>query len=138
MTSPRRQLVDPTAPGYFHCMTCCVRRALLCGFDAVTGDSFEHRKAWVEARILELGTIFAVAVYADAEMSNHVHVAVYVDPDAAVAWSDEEVATRWAQLFPIRLPDGSVDEPATRNRAQATLGNPARVATCRARLASFS
>lgn len=74
MTSPRRQLVDPTAPGYFHCMSRCVRREFLCGVDAETGDSFEHRKAWVEERILELGACFAVAVYAYAVMSNHVHV----------------------------------------------------------------
>ena len=33
----------------------CVRRAFLCGVDAESGDSFEHRKAWVEERILELG-----------------------------------------------------------------------------------
>jgi REP element-mobilizing transposase RayT len=138
MTSPRRQLVDPTAPGYFHCVTRCVRRAFLCGFDAETGDSFEHRKTWVEERILELGSIFAVAVYAYAVMSNHVHVVVYVDPNAASGWSDDEVAARWVGLFPIRLPDGSVDALATRNRAEATAGNAERVATCRARLASLS
>lgn len=138
MTSPRRQLVDPTTPGYFHCVTRCVRRAFLCGMDAHSGDSFEHRKAWVEARILELGAIFAVAVYAYAVMSNHVHVVVYVDPDAARAWTDDEIGARWARLFPIRLPDGSVDELATRNRAEATTGNPERVAVCRERLASLS
>lgn len=119
-------------------MTRCVRRAFLCGFDAESGGSFEHRKTWVEERILELGGIFAVAIYAYAVMSNHVHVVVFVDPDAAVRWSDEEVGARWARLFPIRLPDGSVDEQATRNRALATIGSPERVATCRARLASLS
>ena len=138
MTSPRRQLVDPTSPGYFHCVTRCVRRAFLCGVDAESGESFEHRKAWVEERILELGTIFAMAVYAYAVMSNHVHVVVYVDPDAAAAWTDEAVATRWARLFPIRLPDNSVDELATHNRVEAALGSPERVATLRARLASLS
>lgn len=138
MTSPRRQLVDPTSPGYFHCVTRCVRRAFLCGFDAETGDSFEHRKQWVEERILELGSILAVGVYAYAVMSNHVHVVVYVDPDAAARWSDEEVGVRWARLFPVRLPDGSVDALATRNRVEATAGNPERVSTCRARLASLS
>ena len=119
-------------------MTRCVRRAFLCGVDAESGDSFEHRKAWVEERILELGAIFAVAVYAYAVMSNHVHVVVFVDPDAAARWSDDEVGERWARLFPIRLPDGSIDEQATRSRARATAGNPERAATCRACLASLS
>jgi hypothetical protein len=72
MTSPRRQLVDPTSPGYFHCVTRCVRRAFLCGVDVETGASFEYRKAWVEERLLELASSFAVAVYAYAVMSNHV------------------------------------------------------------------
>ena len=138
MTSPRRQLVDPAAPGYFHCMTRCVRRAFLCGVDAGSGDSFEHRRAWIEKRILELGSVFAVAVYAYAVMSNHVHVVLHVDPEAAARWSADEVARRWATLFPVRLPDGSVDQLATRNRAEATAGNPERVSTCRARLASLS
>ena len=119
-------------------MTRCVRRAFLCGFDADSGDSFEHRKGWVEERILELGTTFAVAVYAYAVMSNHVYVVVFVDPDAAARWSDDEVGERWARLFPIRLPDGGIDEQATRNRARATAGTPERAATCRARLASLS
>jgi REP element-mobilizing transposase RayT len=138
MTSPRRQLVDPTAPGFFHCVTRCVRQAFLCGFDAFTGSSFEHRRGWVEARVIELAGSFAVAIHAYAVMNNHVHVVVYVDPEAAAAWSADEVGQRWAQLFPVRLPGGEVDPEATRNRAQTTAGNPERVTECRARLASLS
>jgi hypothetical protein len=138
MTSPRGQLVDPATPGYYHCVTRCVRRAFLCGADRETGDSFEHRKAWVEERILELGEIFAVGVYAYAVMSNHVHVVLYVDPGVAAQWNADEVAARWVQLFPVRGFDGKVDDVATRNRAEVTAGNPERVATCRERLASLS
>ena len=32
----------------------CVRRAWLCGFDDYFQRSFEHRKEWVERRIMEL------------------------------------------------------------------------------------
>ncbi len=138
MTSPRRQIVDPAEPGFYHCISRCVRRAFLCGRDGESGDSFEHRKQWVEDRLLELATMFAVGIYAYAVMSNHVHVVVYVDPGAALAWSPEEVAERWVRLFPVRSLDGSVDESATANRAQAMLGNPQRIAECRARLASLS
>lgn len=97
MTSPRRQIVDPAEAGFYHCISRCVRRAFLCGQDAETGDSFEHRKAWVEERLLELATIFAVGVYAYAVMSNHVHVVIYVEPRAALAWSPGDVAARWAR-----------------------------------------
>ena len=138
MTSPRGQIVDPVEAGFYHCISRCVRRAFLCGADAVSGRSFEHRKAWVEDRLLELATIFAVGVYAYAVMSNHVHVVIYVDPGAALAWSPDEVAERWVRLFPVRGLTGEIDEEATRNRAGAMLGNPERVAECRARLASLS
>lgn len=46
----------------------------LCGFDALTGQSFEHRRDWIEHRLRELADIFAVGLYAYAVMSNHVRV----------------------------------------------------------------
>src|SRR5690349_608660 len=81
MTSPRRQSVDPAEPGFYHCISRCVRRAFLCGRDGESGNSFEHRKQWVEDRLLELATMFAVGIYAYAVMSNHVHVVVGADQD---------------------------------------------------------
>jgi REP element-mobilizing transposase RayT len=103
MTSPRSHLVDPEAPGFYHCISRCVRRAFLCGEDALSGRSFEHRKQWVEERLLELAEVFAVGVYAYAVMSNHLHVVVYVDPSATLAWSPDEVAQRWVRLTPARM-----------------------------------
>lgn len=137
MTSPRRQIVDPSAPGFYHCVSRCVRRAFLCGEDSYTGKSFEHRKAWVEARLLELARHFAVGVYAYAVMSNHLHVALHVDPGAAAAWSPDEVARRWVGVFPVCVDDG-VDEAACRERARTIAGDPQRTAVCRERLASLS
>lgn len=137
MTTPRRQIVDTTVAGFYHCVSRCVRRAFLCGEDAYTGRSFEHRKAWVESRLLELAQWFAIGIYAYAVMSNHVHVVLRIDPSVANAWSPEEVARRWVGVFPARV-DGEVDEVATRLRAQALTEDPFRVAVCRERLASVS
>jgi len=137
MTTARSQLVDPTAPGFYHCISRCVRRAFLCGDDALTGRSFKHRKQWVEDRVLELAEIFAVGVYAYAVMSNHVHLVLYVDPDATCAWSANEVAERWVQLAPARA-NGEIDPEACRARAQVLAGNPARIAVLRDRLGSLS
>ena len=78
MTQPRSQLIDPTQSGTFHCVNRCVRRSWLCGLDKYLGKSFEHRKSWVEARILELGQIFACGVHAWAVMSNHLHIVVHM------------------------------------------------------------
>jgi REP element-mobilizing transposase RayT len=56
-----------------------VRKAFLCGINNSTGENFEHRREWVDSRILELATIFAIDICAYAVMSNHLHVVVKVD-----------------------------------------------------------
>jgi len=43
-----------------------VRKAFLCGIDNSTGENFEHRREWVDTRILELATIFAIDICAYA------------------------------------------------------------------------
>ncbi|MCQ4166158.1 hypothetical protein [Tahibacter harae] len=137
MTTARALIVDPEVPGFYHCVSRCVRQAFLCGTDSYTGRCFDHRRAWIEERLLQLAEIFAIGVYAYAVMSNHVHVVTYLDPGAATAWSSDEVATRWMRLFPVRE-NGQIDTEATHLRAQLMAGNPQRIAVCRARLASLS
>jgi REP element-mobilizing transposase RayT len=91
----------------------------------------------VEDRLLELAGVFAVGIYAYAVMSNHLHVVVYVDPSATLAWSPDEVAQRWVKLTPVRV-NGEVDEAACEARATALAGNAERIAVLRARLGSLS
>ncbi|MAK90060.1 MAG: transposase, partial [Oleibacter sp.] len=67
--------------------------------DHSTGDSYEHRRGWLESKLLELPGIFAIDIAAYAIMSNHYHVVLHVDKDAALAWSDKEVISRWHLLF---------------------------------------
>ena len=102
MTQARSQLVNPNQAGTYHCINRCVRRSWLCGFDRYTKRSFEHRKPWVEARILELGEIFACGIYSWAVMSNHLHLVVHMSPTTARDWSAIDVATRWVKLYPAQ------------------------------------
>lgn len=137
MRFARHELVSVNEPGYYHCMSRCVRRAFLCGDDGHSGRSFAHRKQWIEDRLLELSALFAIDVYAYAVMSNHVHVVVHVVPAFAARWSADEVASRWSRLFPVRFA-GRVDESATLLKANTIASDDQRVAVCRERLSSLS
>jgi hypothetical protein len=102
MAQPRSQLVPAGTPSTFHCVQRCVRRAFLCGIDDYTGQSFEHRKHWVQSRIALVASCFAVDVLAYAVMSNHLHLVVHIDPTHVGSWDDEAVVERWLTLFPPR------------------------------------
>ena len=104
MTLPRSVLIDPDCTPYYHCVSRCVRRAFLCGKDAVTGRNFEHRRDWIESRLQELATIFAIDLCAYAVMSNHYHVVLHLNEAERKSWDDEEVVHRWQRLH--RLPKG--------------------------------
>ncbi len=99
MTMARGQLVDSTVTPYYHCISRCVRRAFLCG------EGCEHRKQWVEDRLKELASIFAIEVCAYAVLDNHLHVVLRLNDQAAAGWSNEETVRRWGKLFPPRGKD---------------------------------
>ena len=84
MTYARSILTPPGSPGTFHGVSRCVSRAFLCGEDRLTGRSFEHRRQWLEDRIHELwpvASIFGVAIWGCAVMSNNLPVVVQILPE---------------------------------------------------------
>ncbi|MFT2111724.1 transposase [Marinomonas sp. 2405UD68-3] len=98
MPRARSQQVSLSDTPYYHCISRCVRRAFLCGEDVVTGKSFEHRRGWIEARLLCLSQIFSIDVCAYAVMSNHLHIVLHVDDKQAKIWFTHEVLKRWHSL----------------------------------------
>ncbi|WP_196140939.1 transposase [Aliikangiella sp. G2MR2-5] len=103
MPIPRKYLVDNESAGFYHCISRCVRRAHLCGEDLVSGRNYDHRKAWLEIRMIELADVFCISLYAYAVMDNHYHLVLKINPEAAKALSDEQVAERWLLAYPGRL-----------------------------------
>lgn len=99
MTRPRSTLVSLSDTPWYHVVSRCVRRAYLCGEDYFTQQNFDHRRGWIETRIRELASVFAIDVASYAVMSNHYHVVVRIDADRARAWDDDEVLKRWTQIF---------------------------------------
>ena len=98
MPMPRSQQVCLDDTLYYHCVTRCVRRAFLCGEDPFTGVSYEHRRSWVESRLLFLASVFSIDICAYAVMSNHLHVVLHIDSEKAKHWSVFEVLERWHRL----------------------------------------
>ena len=98
MPKSRQSQISLSDTPYYHCISRCVRRAYLCGEDSVTGNSYEHRRGWVENKLLALAQVFAIDVCAYAVMSNHTHVVLHVDRDEARAWTMPEVLHRWHTL----------------------------------------
>ena len=99
MPTPRKALVSLEYTLYYHCVSRCVRKAFLCGVDHYTGQSYEHRRDWVESRLLELAAVFAIDICAYVVMSNHLHLVLRIDVELAKHWSDIEVVTQWQKLF---------------------------------------
>ena len=98
MPMPRSQQVCLDDTPYYHCVARCVRRAFLCGEDPQTGASYEHRRDWVERRLLFLASVFSIDVCAYAVMNNHLHLVLHIDSDKAKNWSVVEVLERWHKL----------------------------------------
>jgi REP element-mobilizing transposase RayT len=99
MPQPRKNQISLIDTPYYHCVSRCVRRSFLCGEDKFTGQSYEHRRGWVEERLLFLSTVFSIDICAYAVMNNHTHVVLCVDKDLADNWSMEEVIKRWHQMY---------------------------------------
>ena len=131
MTQARSLLAPANAHGIYHCISRCVRRAWLCGRDPLSGADHEHRRQWVEDRLAQLASVYAVSVWAYAVMSNHLHVVVEMHADIAADWSAEAVAERWLGLYP---PEDGQHEAA---RAMI-VGNDVRLAVLRSRLCNLS
>jgi REP element-mobilizing transposase RayT len=99
MPKARKNLISVDTTPYYHCVSRCVRRAFLCGLDPFTKQSYEHRKAWIEQRILALGQVFCLDICAYAVMSNHYHVVLHINMAKLAKLSNRQVLARWFSLF---------------------------------------
>ena len=99
MTQARCSLVSTDDTPYYHCVSRCVRRAFLCGYDKYTQTDYEHRRKWVEDKLHQTATVFAIKLCAYAVMSNHYHIVVHIQPGKAAKWSKREIVERWHSIF---------------------------------------
>jgi hypothetical protein len=138
MTYPRSHLIDPSE-GVYHICSRCVRRAWLCGTDQQNGLNFDHRRQWLEDRILKLTSIFAVDLYGYAVMSNHYHLVINLNVALIESWSDTVVVDKWLSLCP-KQHQGNGEAAGHKSDVERAmiLQNPARLQVLRQRLGSIS
>jgi hypothetical protein len=72
MATSRSAIIPPGPSGFYHCVSRCVRRTFLCGFDRPTGQNRDHRHGWIVERMNELAQIYAVCVLAFSAMPSGV------------------------------------------------------------------
>jgi len=99
MPRSRKSQIALEATPYYHCTSRCVRRAFLCGHDEHSGNDYEHRRGWLEQRMLALANVYSLDICAYAVMSNHYHIVLHINADKANAWTDTEVIQRWHALY---------------------------------------
>lgn len=133
----RRDIFNPNEVGIYHCIQRTVRRAFLCGYDQITGKSFDHRRMWIQEQMQALCAIFAFDCLSYAIMSNHLHSVLRNRPDILETWSDHDVAVRWWQLTNSRRDPSVRDDHPTEKQLKSSL-EPVRNQQLRARLGSIS
>jgi len=135
MTYPRAHLVDPNG-GYYHVNSRCVRRAWLCGADD-NGRNYDHRRQWLEDRILQLAEIFAVDLCGYAVLSNHYHIVLNMDPARINNWTDEDIVDKWMEVSPHK-PSHPNAAALAQIRRSTMLEDKARILVLRERFGSLS
>ncbi|WP_127558587.1 hypothetical protein [Saccharospirillum alexandrii] len=66
MPRSRKSQIALEATPYYQCTSRCVRRAFLCGRDEHSGNGYERRRYWIEQRMVELATVYALDICACA------------------------------------------------------------------------
>ncbi|MFT4807894.1 MAG: hypothetical protein ACI9LX_001217 [Paraglaciecola sp.] len=62
MPQPRRSQISLSDTPFYHSVSRCVRCSFLCGVDNYSGQSYEHRRGWVEQRLLFLSSVFSIDI----------------------------------------------------------------------------
>jgi hypothetical protein len=65
MPQPRCSQITLADTPFYHCVSRCVRRSLFVWYgsfalDSYSGQSYQHRRAWVDKDFLPLASIFSI------------------------------------------------------------------------------
>ena len=94
MATPRKVLVDSVNSGVYHCISNCVRGAIL------SGPKKDRRRQEILDRLRLLVNVFAIDGLGFSILSSHFHLLLRTHPERAEEWSAEEVVRRWSMIHP--------------------------------------
>ncbi len=134
----RAVVMPPDEINTVHCVNRCVRRAFLCGYDAESGRSFEHRREWIQDRLEFLAGAMGIDVMGFSVMSNHVHVVLRNRPDLVKHWSNDDVRRRWWMLCPQRRDEHGAPADPTGEELSFLVPDEQKMKAVRARLSDIS
>ncbi len=108
----RGDVFTPEEIAVVHVMNRTTRRCFLFGDDLLSGKNFDHRKVWVEDRLMLQSSLFGIDLLCYTVLSNHFHLVLRSRPDVVSTWDDTEVARRWLTLCPVQKDEfGQAIEP---------------------------
>lgn len=95
MAQARYKKIDLSQTTTYHIVSTCVRDAWLCGYDKKNQKSYEHRRLQLVARMHYLASAFFIDLLEHNVLSNHCHLLLDVDVEAAQKASRREVVERY-------------------------------------------
>lgn len=110
----------------------------MCGEDALTGQTYDHRRLWLQDRMACLSQSFALDVLASAIMSDRLLAIIRTRPDIATSWSNHEVIQRWWPVYPGRRDQRGRPVSPTEIDLEDIQRNPDLIIERRRRLCSIS
>ena len=100
MAYRRSKYLDLENTKYYHCITRCVRRSFLCGYDELTKIDYNYRKEIIKNLLNVLTKAYSIEICSYVIMCNHIHLVLYVNDSEAQSWTDDEILKRWSILYP--------------------------------------
>jgi len=98
----RAELAVEDEVAVYHCIQSDVRRALLCGVDPLSNQSFDHRKDWIRDRLEALAGLFGVKIAAFVMLPNHIHLIAVPQSADGLQRAIGEAHRRYSRMVNIR------------------------------------
>ncbi|MFG0262973.1 MAG: transposase [Novipirellula sp. JB048] len=134
----RSEVFDPDEIAIAHTCNRTVRRCFLMGDDPVSGKNFDHRKEWIEQRLIQFAAAFGIDLLGYAILATHLHLILRSRPDVVATWDNREVARRWMLICPHRRGADGAPLPPTEPEIESIAGCHDKCAEIRKRLSSIS